>query len=213
MAGLNVTLAEVQRAVASSTRLTMRLSSPDEDAEDPASYEIRRVTATTQAHQESLEISSTWTTLTPDMDDLPELIAYETSFPKYHLILTSGSIKRAKGQPHLSFSPVLEDVEEARPARDSDVSIWIPLREAMTESAGITWMLTDSGNIVTADDVPKSFWKKAFARRGELGVLFEDGEIRKEVPVGLRRKGVKGKKDRGALKSRPVDEESSSASD
>lgn len=45
--------------------------------------------------------------------------------------------------------------------------------------------------------VGKQYWKKVVARRADIGVLFEDGVVRKEVPVGLRGKGVKGKKGKG----------------
>lgn len=42
--------------------------------------------------------------------------------------------------------------------------------------------------------IRKSVWKKVVARRADIGVLFENGVVRKEVPVGLRGKGSKGKK-------------------
>lgn len=54
---------------------------------------------------------------------------------------------------------------------------------------------------MTADEIPSSLWKRAVARRGDLGVLYEDGVVRKEVPVGLRGKGAKAKKGKGVLKS------------
>ncbi len=61
--------------------------------------------------------------------------------------------------------------------------------------------MTESGTVVTEGDkmgvVGKQFWKKVVARRADIGVLFEDGVVRKEVPVGLRGKGVKGKKGKG----------------
>lgn len=52
------------------------------------------------------------------------------------------------------------------------------------------------------------------ARRGDLGVLFEDGAVRKEVPFGLRGKGAKAKKGKGVLKNRAAhaDDGSDSAS-
>lgn len=42
--------------------------------------------------------------------------------------------------------------------------------------------------------IRKSVWKKVVARRPDIGVLFENGVVRKEVPVGLRGKGGNGKK-------------------
>lgn len=92
----------------------------------------------------------------------------------------------------------------------------------MEANPKITWFRTDSGNVVTEGDatgsVEKKYWKKAVARRADIGVLFEDGEIRKEVPIGLRGKGVKGKRGGGKgkgrglkeMKARSEDEESTS---
>lgn len=71
----------------------------------------------------------------------------------------------------------------------------------MSADPSITWSTTEAGNVVTEGNklgvVGKEFWKKVVARRADIGVLFEDGVVRKEVPVGLRGKGVKGKKGMG----------------
>ena len=92
----------------------------------------------------------------------------------------------------------------------------------MRSNEKIVWQRGENGNIYTAGDatgaVPKTYWKKAVGRRPDIGVLFEDGEVRKEVPIGLRGKGVKGKKGmmkgkgRGAkeMKTRSEDEASAS---
>ncbi|KAJ9150434.1 tRNA 2'-phosphotransferase 1 [Pleurostoma richardsiae] len=216
LASLGVTLSELRGVVASAgrTRLALR-QLPDSDPEAPASYEIRRAPSAAQAKKEALQAPSpVWQQITPETEDLPEFIVHGTSYPKYHLILTSGSIKRAGGQPYLSFTPVTatEDGSESRHAGEADVSIWIHLRSAMEASPETVWRRTETGTIVTADEIPKSLWKKAVARRGDLGVLFEDGEVRKEVPVGLRGKGAKAKKGKGVLKSRGGDDGSDSAS-
>jgi len=128
------------------------------------------------------------------------LIVYETSYANYPLILASGGIKRAGGQAHLSFSPITisADGSEIKAASDADVSIYLPLRLIMEANDKITWARAENGSIVTEGDakgeVSKKFWKKVVARRADIGVLYEDGEVRKEVPVGLRGKGVKAKK-------------------
>lgn len=155
--------------------------------------------------------SPTWTKITASTPDLPEFIIHETSYPKYHLILTSGSIKRAGGQPFLSFAPVSEDAA-ATSSTAADVSIWIHLPSALAARPDIAWRRTDAGAVVTADEVPRAQWKRAVARRGDLGVLFEDGEVRREVPFGLRGKGAKAKKGKGVLKSRGADADDGSDS-
>lgn len=131
------------------------------------------------------------------------MIVYETSYPNYPLVLASGGIKRAGGQALLVFKSIKidEDGTEIRAASTADVSIFINLREIMKADGKIQWARAENGNIVTEGDakgsIPKEFWKNAVARRSDIGVLFENGEARKEVPIGLRGKGVKGKKGSG----------------
>ncbi len=112
-----------------------------------------------------------------------------------------------------------EDGNESRQnpgtGEPAEVSIWISLRAAMQAEPGITWHRSDGGIIITADEVPKSLWKKVVARRPDIGLLFEDGQVRKEVPANLRGKGAKGKarKGKGAVKREGSEEDSGSASE
>lgn len=199
VAGQKVTLNEVQRVVAGGkTRLALR-QTPNSDPSDAASYEVRLAPAPPQAHKQAqLANSAVWTDVTADSADLPEFVVYETSYPKYYLILQSGSIQRAGGQPHLSFTPLAEDNASAG---DADVRVWVNFKATMAAKPAVSWKRTESGAYVTGDAVPTSLWHKAVARRGDLGVLFEGGEVRKEIPVGLRGKGAKAKKGKGVLKS------------
>lgn len=67
----------------------------------------------------------------------------------------------------------------------------------MTDSK-IEWYRSENGQaIVTSDEVPKALWKKVVARRPDIGVVFEDGEVRKDLPAGLRGKAAKGKGRKG----------------
>lgn len=103
-----------------------------------------------------------------------------------------------------------EDGTEVRASSDADVSIYIDLRAVMESNDKITWARTESGNVLTAGDadggIEKKYWKRAVGRRADIGVLFEDGEVRKEVPIGLRGKGVKGKRGGGKGKGRGLKE-------
>jgi 2'-phosphotransferase len=140
------------------------------------------------------------------------LIVYETSYANYPLILASGGIKRAGGQTQLQFASIQiqEDGTEVRPSSDADVSIYIDLRAAMEANDKITWCRAENGNVVSEGDangsIEKKYWKKAVARRADIGILLENGEVRKEVPIGLRGKGVKGKRGGGKGKGRGLKE-------
>jgi hypothetical protein len=112
---------------------------------------------------------------------------------------------------------VEEDGTEVRTPSDADVSIYIDLRAVLESNAKITWARSENGNILTTGDVTgtieKKYWKRAVARRADIGVLFEDGEVRKEVPIGLRGKGVKGKRGGGKGKGRGFKEMKAASED
>ncbi|RDL37511.1 putative tRNA 2'-phosphotransferase 1 [Venustampulla echinocandica] len=201
---LAVTFSELQSFIASpasKSRFVLKLKPESEEEEaDESDYIIRMIPTPAVSQATPSTTALKLTPLTTTTEDLPDLLVYETSYANYPLILASGGIKRAGGQPHVQFTSIMvdEDGTEVRPSSDADVSIYINLRSVMEADNKITWQRTESGNVVTAGDVngalEKKYWKKAVARRPDIGVLFEDGEIRKEVPVGLRGKGVKGKK-------------------
>ncbi|KAK2625163.1 hypothetical protein QTJ16_005532 [Diplocarpon rosae] len=214
---------------ASKSRFSLKLK-PDVEEEDdddteeatPSSYLIRISPTPTGPASPTSASTPKFTPLSSATADLPDFIVYETSYANYPLILASGSIKRAGGQALLQFATikVQEDGSEVRaPKSDADVSIHINLRQIMESEPKIRWARTDAGNVVTEGDanggIAKVNWKKAVARRADIGVLFEDGEVRKEVPIGLRGKGVKPKKGgkgkgKGAakeLKARGSDDE------
>jgi 2'-phosphotransferase len=80
----------------------------------------------------------------------------------------------------------------------------------MEANPKITWSRAENGNILTEGDatgvIEKKYWQKAVARRADIGILFADGQVKKEVPIGLRGKNVKGKRGGGKGKGREVKE-------
>jgi hypothetical protein len=218
---LGTTLEDIQRIVTSATKARFDLrqaSDSDGKSEDPASWRISRIT-NKETVTTPVPIGDK---LTAENPDLPEFAIYETSYQGYPLLLALGAITRAPGgAKYRTFVPVAvdEDGNETRQhpgtGEAAEVSIWIPLRAALQAEPEITWQRSDSGMIITADQVPKSLWKKVVARRPDIGLLFEDGQVRKEVPTNLRGKGAKGKarKGKGALKREGSEEDSGSASD
>jgi len=198
---LQVTFPELQALVASPAskpRFSLKIDpSAKPDTTDASDFLIRA----NQTHNAPTSVPSTpkATPITAIAEDLPDLIVYETSYANYPLILASGGIKRAGGQAQLQFASikVQEDGTEVRPSSDADVSIYIDLRAVMEANDNIKWS-TLGENVITEGDatgsIDKKYWKKAVATRKDIGILFENGEVRKEVPIGLRGKGVKSKK-------------------
>jgi RNA:NAD 2'-phosphotransferase (TPT1/KptA family) len=215
LSSLQVTFAEIQALVASpasKSRFALKLD-PESDAKeaDESDYLIR-LTPSQTTPPTPTTTAPKLTPLTTTTEDLPDLIVYETSYANYPLILASGGIKRAGGQAYLQFASIKvnEDGTEVRASSDADVSIYISLRSVMESTPGITWSRNEKGDVVTEGDanasIEKKHWKKAVGRRADIGVLFEDGEVRKEVPIGLRGKGVKGKRGGGKGKGRGLKE-------
>ncbi|KAI1866779.1 hypothetical protein JX265_001152 [Neoarthrinium moseri] len=212
---LGTTLQDLRRieSVGSKARFELR-QRPGSDAEATESFQIRGTHKRDSVQAPILEGEP----LKADAEDLPEFVVYETSYEAYPHILASDGIQLAAGAKYITFTPVTIDADgsESRPNRtsDADIGIWVHLRTALESEPSIVWQRTAAGGIATANEVPKSLWKKAVARRQDIGLLFEDGEVRKEVPEGLRGKGSKGKakKGKGSFKSRGEDA-SDSASD
>jgi len=214
---LQVTFPELQTLIASSTskqRFALKLKQTSEVGSEVASDWVIRTNSSQNSSPSSPTpgSASKLTPLTTTSKDLPDLIVYETSYANYPLILASGGIKRAGGQAHLQFSciKIKDDGTEARPFSDADVSIYINLRAVMESNPKVEWLRAENGNIMTEGDanggLEKKHWKKAVGRRADIGVLFEDGEVRKEIPIGLRGKGVKGKRGGGKGKGRGLKE-------
>ncbi|KAK6841227.1 hypothetical protein PG987_002087 [Apiospora arundinis] len=172
---LRVDLEGVQQAATSiRARFTLR-QKPDTDAERADSYQVRQ-----NGKRSSIQAP---------------YAVYETTYQAYPLILAFGSIKRADGATHSPFT-VAKDGETTTPSR-ADVSIWVHLPTALEQAPEISWQFTTTGALVTSEEVPKSLWKQVVGRRPDVGLLLEDGEVRKEVPEYLRGKGGKGKAKKG----------------
>ncbi|KAK8055631.1 hypothetical protein PG993_000858 [Apiospora rasikravindrae] len=168
MTELRVDLEGVQHAAASiRARFTLR-QKPDTDAERADSYQVRQNNKRASLQAPVLE----GTPLTKDSDNLPEY-----------------AHQACRWCHALPFS--------AANTTDAEVSIWVHLRTAMEQAPEITWQFTTTGGLVTSEEVPKSLWKKVVGRRQDVGLLLEDGEVRKEVPGYLRGKGGKGKAKKG----------------
>ncbi|CCD44443.1 hypothetical protein ACHAPC_002515 [Botrytis cinerea] len=206
---LDLGLSELHNIIQSpaKSRFTIKsISSSEIESESPFNYLIRLNTSFTPTTTTSTNLSSiSLQLLTAATADLPDLVVYETSYANYPLILASGGIKKAGGQAHLAFSSIFisSDGTETRTSSstskdDADISIYISLKSTLESHPEIKWYENGNGGILSEGDdggmIRKSVWKKVVARRADIGVLFENGVVRKEVPVGLRGKGSKGKK-------------------
>ncbi|KAI1434337.1 putative tRNA 2'-phosphotransferase 1 [Xylaria sp. CBS 124048] len=198
MTDQGITLSNLRHAASSPKARFILRQTPGSDIEKVESYQIQRNTKRDSSAPQTLIPEGE--PLNVDSKNLPEYIVYETTYQNYPLIVASGGIRRAEGATtNLSFLPVVAAgaTGTSRPTK-ADISIWIHLYNAMKKAPQIEWQFTKSGRIVTvAEKVPLSLWKKAIARRPDLGLLFEDGIQHKEIPEALRGKGAKGKAKKG----------------
>ncbi|SZF06257.1 unnamed protein product [Blumeria hordei] len=171
------------------------------EKEYPASaYLIRSIQSNIIAQITPLSLKS---------NELPDLIFYETSYANYPLILASGGIKRAGGQSYLSFKTITLSNGSDLPPVTADISIYIDLRSAMESYSEIEWSQSESGSVLTKGDaegmVSKAMWKNVVARRADIGIIFENGEVKKDLIAGPRGKGSKSKKS-GKTRSKNIEE-------
>ncbi|KAI0998786.1 hypothetical protein K3495_g9410 [Podosphaera aphanis] len=202
LAPLQVTFDELEAlTIPPKAKFTLKLRSPScaqfPGEFNPTNYQVRSLPMN-PATASSTIVPAPHTPLSLASSDLPELIVYETSYANYPLIIASGGLKRAGGQTHLSLKPISLVQATELPPITADISIYIDLRSALAIDSSISWFRSEAGMILTEGDadgrIPKFFWKKVVARRTDIGILFEDGEAKKEVPIGLRGKGIKPKK-------------------
>ncbi|KAH6633823.1 hypothetical protein B0J18DRAFT_470568 [Chaetomium sp. MPI-SDFR-AT-0129] len=127
--------------------------------------------------------------LPKDSSDPPEFVIYETSYQWDPLLLAAGAITRVPGDSgYRKFIPVTAREAGSGPwcnqqnGEAAEVSVWVHLQAVLTEQPSITCHRSEAGTIITADYVPVSLRAEAVARRPGIGVLFENGEVRKECP-------------------------------
>lgn len=139
--------------------------------------------------------SPSGTRLTSDSADLPEVVIYSTTYSTYAHILASGTLRNTGGG-NVSFSTSLPDELDAK----AEVIVYIDLHKALaTPKAGLQWYMNENETTVTVAEgkgVSKEFWLKVVGRKGDVGLLWADGEIVRDIPMGVRGKKVGGgKKD------------------
>lgn len=142
----------------------------------------------------AIEATSKMTPITIAGDNVPEVVVYSTTYASYPRILAAGAIVNVNGNngkgSQIRCSTEVSD--------DAEVLIYIDVYKCLAESK-LGWFQGDNNQVVASADVPKAFWKKVVGRKFDVGLLLEDGEVLKEVPVSLRSKkaGTKTKAKSG----------------
>ena len=109
------------------------------------------------------------------------------------------------GRNHVHFSTGLPEDTEAGVIsgmrRDAELLIYVDVAASITEG-GIKWWMSDNGVVLTeggAEDglVPLKYFKTVEGRRGNVGLLWQDGEKVADLPAGLKFQAPQGKRGGG----------------
>jgi 2'-phosphotransferase len=128
-----------------------------------------------------------------------------TYFAFWPAIVAAGGLKRM-GRNHVHCSTGVPDQDgEAVVSgmrRDAELLVYIDVERSMREEPGMKWWVSDNGVVLTEGLgeeglVPARFFREVVGRKGDVGVLWRDGEWVADLPEGLRVVVPFGKGGRG----------------
>ncbi|KAJ6446406.1 Major facilitator superfamily domain, general substrate transporter [Purpureocillium lavendulum] len=213
---LNVTLADVQSIVATNEKQRFALKP------NPATNPSLATTAATsaaewliranQGHSIKLESSSLLEPVTLDNDDggggggatagVPARVLHGTYFAFWPAIEASGGL-RPMGRNHVHCSAGVPGEDDGVVSgMRGDAELLIELDVAASLRAGVKWWRSDNGVLLTEGDddgvLSTRFFKRVTGRKVDVGVLWEDGEKKADLPPGIKGRVPQGKGPRGS---------------
>lgn len=194
--------------VAGTTTLTVKESTPEttvetqeplaEPSNDPSDYLIRA----NQGH--SIVLSSESLQLTPLLPQGLPVAVHGTFYPAYEAIVESGCLSRM-GRNHIHLAAAETGVVSGMRA-DAEVLVFVDVVRAV-EEGGLKFWTSANGVVLTEGDkegrLGLEFVQKIVDRRSGLGLLWQGGEVVRELPEVLKgRKAPMGKRGRGGGRGR-----------
>ncbi|KAM4054710.1 RNA 2'-phosphotransferase, tpt1 / kptA family protein [Hirsutella rhossiliensis] len=197
---LKVTLADVQSLVATNDkqRFSLKLN-PETTNPDPSTAGASAADYLVRANQgHSIKLDSS-TLLEPiTLEDVPLRVLHGTYFAFWPAIEAAGGLK-PMGRNHVHCSTGdPDDSGEGGPAvvsgmrRDAELVIEIDVEGSLRE--GVKWWRSDNGVVLTEGNqdgglLSTRFFKKVTGRKMDVGVLWEDGEKKADLPAGIKGRG------------------------
>jgi 2'-phosphotransferase len=203
---LNATFADIQTAVTDNAkqRFTMKpnpdlKTPPDPSSEDPSDWVIRA----NQGHSIAMDSASLLKPITLEAGNVPDVVVHGTYFAFYEAIVDSGGLKKMN-RNHIHFSTGLPEDKGgviSGMRNDAEILIYVDIRKSLQDGE-VRWWISDNGVVLTEGDesgvLSTRYWEKVVGRRDDLGVLWEAGEKKAELPERFRgRKPPMGKGPRG----------------
>ncbi|KJZ78936.1 hypothetical protein HIM_01709 [Hirsutella minnesotensis 3608] len=200
---LKVSIAEVQSLVAANDKQRFSLkpskgSDPNSSAasDSPSDYLIRA----NQGHSIKLESEALLEPITLAAGNVPARVLHGTYFAFWPAIVASGGLKpMGRNHVHCSTGTPEEGVVSGM-RRDAELLVEVDVEKSLGE--GLRWWRSDNGVVLTeggADDglVSSRFFKRVTGRSLDIGVLWEDGQKRADLPEGIKAVVPRGKGPRG----------------
>lgn len=147
---------------------------------------------------------------------VPPVVVHGTYFAFWEAIVASGGLRRM-GRNHVHCSTGVPgaggDQEEGAGATasavisgmrgDAELLVYLDVRRSL-EDGTMSWWVSDNGVVLTegvGEDglVPAKYFKEVVGRKVDVGVLWKDGEMVKELelPEGVQMRAPPGKGPRG----------------
>ncbi|KAG6053856.1 hypothetical protein E4U17_004302 [Claviceps sp. LM77 group G4] len=195
---LNVSLTEIKSIVETNAkqRFALKPKSPvSEGSSSPRDYLIRA----NQGHSLAVDPAAMFTPINMGDADFPARVIHGTYFVFWDAILTSGGLKPMnRGHIHCS-DKTLEEGALSGMRKDAELLIEIDLERSLGE--GITWWRSQNGVILTDGGeggvLDARFFKSVRGRVGGVGVLWEEGVKKADLPAGLKMAVPMGKANGG----------------
>ncbi|KAG6254614.1 hypothetical protein E4U23_005908 [Claviceps purpurea] len=184
---LNVSLTEIKSIVETNAkqRFALKPKSPvSEDSSSARDYLIRA----NQGHSLAVDPAAMFTPINVGDADFPARVIHGTYFAFWDAILTSGGLKPMnRGHIHCS-DKTLEEGALSGMRKDAELLIEIDLERSLGE--GIAWWRSQNGVILTDGGeggvLDARFFKSVRGRVKGVGVLWEEGVKKADLPAGLK---------------------------
>ena len=200
---LDVTFADIKTAVTDNAkqRFTMKPNPnlptpPDSSSEDPSDWVIRA----NQGHSIYIDSAALLTPITLEAGNMPEVVVHGTYFAFYEAIVASGGLQKMS-RNHIHCSTGLPEDKKggviSGMRNDAEILVYIDIKRSM-QDGGLKWWLSDNGVVLTEGNkdgmLSTRYFQKVVGKKEDVGVLWEEGEKKAELPEKFRgRKAPMGK--------------------
>ncbi|KAG5981299.1 hypothetical protein E4U55_003095 [Claviceps digitariae] len=199
---LNISLDEIKSIVETNSKKRFALkpnpagnAHPSRSEDSPGDYLIRA----NQGHTLEVDPAALFSPIALGDADFPARVVHGTYFAFWEAILASGGLKpMSRGHIHCSDGTPEEGAVSGM-RKDAELLVEIDVEGSLRE--GVTWWRSQNGVILTDGGeggvLSTRFFKSVRGRKAGVGLLWEDGVKKADLPAGLKIVVPNGKKGGG----------------